>query len=125
MRVGVPRRAQQVFVRSRRALSTRMVGCARGFSSARVYARLCDRMGFLRSRCRERAVALSRWWCSIFSPVSRDESLSMSLVVVLLVVIRGRALDDFSLLAIGNAYLPKRLFPLVFTNKTTHRETSN
>ena len=28
-------------------------------------------------------------------------------------VIRGRALDDFSLLALGNAYLPKRLFPLL------------
>lgn len=37
-------------------------------------------------------------------------------------VIRGRALDDFSLLALGNAYLPKRLFPLLPKN---NRETSN
>ena len=37
-------------------------------------------------------------------------------------VIRGRALDDFSLLALGNAYLPKRLFPLLPIN---NRETSN
>ena len=84
MRVGMPRRAQQVFIRSRRMLSNRMVGCARGFSyDCALYARLCDRLGFFRSRRRERERGRSfavMVFC--FLSVSRGESLSMSLVVV-------------------------------------------
>mmetsp|Transcript_1557 Transcript_1557/g.4926 ORF Transcript_1557/g.4926 Transcript_1557/m.4926 type:complete len:85 (+) Transcript_1557:248-502(+) len=69
MRVGVLRRAQQRVVRSRRMLSNRMVGCARGFSydCARLRATLRPD-GVFPLSLRESAVALSRRWCSVFSP---------------------------------------------------------
>ena len=84
MRVGVLRRAQQRVVRSRRMLSTRMDGCARGFSydCARLRATLRPGWGFsalVVERERERSFA-AMVFC--FLSVSRGESLSMSLVVV-------------------------------------------
>lgn len=84
MRVGMPRCAQQIVVRSRRMLSNRMVGCARGFSydCARLRATLRPDGVFplsLRERERGRSFAVMVF---CFLSVSRGESLSMSLVVV-------------------------------------------
>ena len=114
-------RSKESFVRGV-CFRTGWLDVREGFRTiARVYARLCDRMGFFRSHS-ERARSLFRGDSVLFSlrlsgrkplDVTRRRRRK---------VIRGRALDDFSLLALGNAYLPKRLFPLLPIN---NRETSN